>query len=351
MSNYFDVQNDEELLKLSELLPQVENRELLSIVGEADLGMKYDELIKQAFADQENRAFPVYTPADTIISALYINDQYQDVPEMIKEACQEALDEWGITEIKIEAPIEKIASTIVPEDVFLFPEQEKLPATDRTMLMKSASIAKTHIKTLSPLEKVTAAHQMVKIAGELGVPLNELPSEFQPYAMASDCHFVKLSQHITERLSVTESPDTQEGYRGLLRKLSQYAEEAGSMVSSDTDINTGIANELILLDKEAGLMNVFDALQDTFNQFNPTWGEDLTKEASETEDIIPIGGYELPLQKIACISDADIITMFGEEFAKEITSDGSLDVDMLEKVAEDLPANAQSKIGRSLSQF
>jgi len=352
--NYTDIQTDESLAELAAFIPESNlPKEAISLIKQANLDCEYGDLIKEAFADEENRMFPIYSPEETVLSAIYINNQTKEVPNIVKEACQNSLNEWGIEYIKIEAPLKKTASADVNmEEVMLLPSLGKLPAVDTNMLMKSAAVLSSHFNTLSVAQKVEGSVQLKKFAAKYGVSMTEFDSKFNIYGLDANCDLGKLASDVSARIALSKTREDKDEYQALLGKMAEYKNVCGGMISSDKEINTSIAYELLELDKTAELNSHFDAIRDTFNSVSYETNGGLQKIASEDirepEDI-KIGGYNISLVKIASIPE-DIASNILSSFPERIVEDGGINIERLESSIVELPFSAQNEIAQMILQ-
>lgn len=347
--NTLDVQNDENLDYIQAiLLRRPVSDEHIDLMKQANLEEEYSDLIDEAFADRENRMFPINTKENTLISAMYISDQSSDVPDIVKQACAEALEEWGV-ELKIEETLEKEASSAKVTD-FLLPSIKKLPVVDKDTLLKSAGILSSQFGTLGMIEKVEGASQMVKYAMAYGVSPADIDDKFDTYGFNRSCNLSKLSMAVSDRLGIL-GDELREEYGAFLRKLAQEKElNNGDTIIFDKSKNMGIVYELIELDKRASLFGTFDPIVDVFN------GEVLTdfkKEASDNssefiDEEVEIGGYMIPLSKIASVSEEHMALYIGDAASDSVSSGGALDLDKLAVFIEDLTLSAQNEIAAAI---
>jgi len=351
--NYIDIQKDNGLEKLAYYIPAAGlSPETGSLIRGADLDFDYSVLIKEAFADQENRMFPIYSPEETALSAIYINQQKEDVPNIVKEACQSALDEWGIRHIKIEEDLQKEAAAVDFGETMLLPSLGKLPAVELPMLIKSAAILSGNFDNLSTVQKVEGSVQLKKFAMKHGVSMSEFDPRFNVYGLDAKCDLAKLSAEITERMASTEDMDIRDEYQTLLSKMGEYSRDIGQMVSDDKGVNTSIAYELLELDKTAGLSPHFDAIKDTFNTISYEEAGGLQKVASDSSEEleeIRIGGYDIPLVKIASIPE-DIASNIMGGFSTDIVENGGINIERLENTVREIPFSAQNEIAQMILQ-
>jgi len=347
--NYTDIQNDEQMLVFQELV-QGASGEVVGLLKSASLSEDYDDLIKEAFADPENRAFPISSLPDTIISAIYLNSQ-DEVDPLVKEACNKALEEWGVPEgtLRVEEKLEKTASD---ENVpYLLADRKKLPVVDEETLFKSAGILQEHFSSLEELEKIESVRALEKLAmAHTGNTADDMMTdEMAAYTLAGSCDLNKLAIAVHERTAVVKEEDLP-GYELFLQKLSQAKEETGVMVSTDNPTNIGMLNELLELDKQAGIRDEFNPNSDVFNKRCSLNEEDcLNKLASANIDTMNIGGYDIELQKLARIDESVAAVILPEALHHTIV-DGAIDLDKLAQAMEELPESATLAIGQILAE-
>jgi len=103
------------------------------------LGIDLSDFVKTAeaaggdfsYAWPEKQLFPLHTPEDTLLSALYAYKQKELVPEEVQEKIAEALEHHGLTEEFI-----KIAKKLTPE------ERERLPDSVFGLVVKDPKTGK-----------------------------------------------------------------------------------------------------------------------------------------------------------------------------------------------------------------
>jgi len=324
-----DIQNDEGLMVLKEKIEANKSSEVIDLLKTASIDAEFDDIIDEAFADKENRMFPIFSPEMTAISALYM--QGEDVDELTKQACEKALKDWGIDFISIDS-LEKQASEDIPDDMFLLPSQKKLPVIDDETLYKSASTLVSNFNSLSIADKVEASSNLYKIATEeYGLKPEDLDEKIIRYAQEAPCNLNKLADAVTERYAETHM----DGYKDMIQKIASYKKEIGGSVSFDKSINAGIAYDLVMLDKEAGVMDIFDAVYDVHNSpfiVNEETGE-LEKSASEST--IVVGDYTIPETQLYKVASEDFEHAFPG--AAELIFDGdSISEEKLERLTNPL---------------
>jgi len=347
--NYTDIQNDEQMLVFQELV-QGASGEVVGLLKSASLSEDYDDLIKEAFADPENRAFPISSLPDTIISAIYLNSQ-DEVDPLVKEACNQALEEWGVPEetLRVTERLEKTASD---ENVtYLLPNRKKLPVVDEETLFKSAGILQEHFSSLEELEKAESVQELEKLSMAFtgNSCIQQLSDEMAAYTLENACELTKLAFTVQERMSVANEEDLP-SYQLFLEKVATMRLQEGGPVSINKTQNVGMLNELLELDKQAGLRDDFNAILDVFNRRDkPMEGVGLHKLAEQRREGMNIGGFNIELQKLAQIDENTAANILPSELHYTIV-DGAIDLDKLAEAVDMLPESAALVIGQTLSE-
>lgn len=337
-----DIQNDEDLNYLRDRLQEPSNQNAAELLKEASIDAEFDDIISEAFADQENRAFPIYSPEMAVMSALYM--QGQDVDPLVKEACAEALQEWGIDNVSTSQLSKEASHNSIPDEYFLLPESKKLPVVDEASLSKSASVLVGSLSTLDIAERVEASTNLYKMATEqYGVSRDSINVDIIRYAQEAPCDLNKLAMSVSERFAETH----QDNYKGMISKIASLKSEIGGSVSFDKSINAGIAYDLFMLDKEAGVESVFDAVYDTFNSpYVEQINEDLTKSASENS--IVIGRHSVLESTLYKVAEEDIDSAF-PGLSQSLFEDGVMSVEKVENFTKEMPASAIDALGGYLA--
>jgi len=348
--NYTDIQNDEQMLIFQELAQET-TPEVVDLLKSAALTEDYDDLIKEAFADPNNRAFPISSLPDTVISAMYLNAQ-DEVNPLVKEACNQALEEWGVPEGTLRV-VDRLEKTASDENVtYLLPDRKKLPVIDEATLMKSASVLKEHFSGLGELEKLESVQSLEKLSmAYTGERASDMMSdEMAAYSMENSCDLSKLAMSVHERTSIVEEEDLP-AYQFFLEKLSAIRAQNGSLVSIDKNLNIGVLNDLLELDKQAGIRQEFNAVLDVFNKREYPTDESigLNKIASAAQETMYIGGFDIGLQKLAQI-DEDAAAILLPDSLHHVIVNGAIDLDKLAQAVDVLPESAAQVIGQTLAE-
>ena len=340
---YVDIVKDEKFTVLEEAVSELTlTKEAKETLQRVDPTADYSGLIKEAFADEENRMFPLSTPEDTVMSTIYFLKQAEYIDdEKIPQKISESLNEWGIDYISV-ADIKKEASVIEAEvEDFLLPSKKKLPVVDEESLLKSAQVFTSHIKSLNIREKAEGACNLKKYAEDFGIDFGQFGREVETYAMSRGSDLNKLSLSIIdrmERLDESLRPD----YKIVLNKIASIREDAGEVVHPNTVL--GLFSTLIDLDKTAELNEVFDPFVDVFNADLP---EQEVIEKVAAQEMIEVGNYDIPLVKIASMSGEEAIRKIGN-IAQNFIEEDSVDVDRFETFVSEITLPAKNSIAERI---
>ena len=339
-----DIQNDPSLEFFGKIVNGSISGDAKSLLKEASVDYDFDDLVKEAFADQENRRFPIFSPEMAVISAVYM--QHQDVDPLVKEACENALNEWGIEGVSCDR-LEKTASfDEIPEDAFLLKEAQKFPVLDEETLEKSAYAVKSMLGKLGMPERVEACTNLYKKAVyEYGVDPVDLGAEVVSYAQEAPCSITKLAMAVNERHAETGY----DGYEEFLEKIAKFANMEKSNYIFDKSVNSGIAIDLFALDKEAGVIDKFDAIKDVFN--SPFYVNDEGElEKSASVSTVVIGEYYIPEDALEKVARDEFASEF-PGFDEEVFDGDSINPDRLVQATEHLLPDSKNTIGEFLSQY
>ena len=337
-----DIQNDESLSVLKDRLQEDANKSALSLLKTASIDTDFGDIVDSAFADQENRMFPIFSPEMAAMSAMYM--QGQDVDPLVKEACDEALVEWGVTDISTGVLEKQASDSSIPDELFLLPESKKLPVVDEASLYKSASALSSNLNNLTVSEKVEASTRLYKIATiEYGVSPHDMSEDIVRYALEAPCDLNKLAMAVTERYAETHEDE----YKSFIVKIASLKEELDGSISFDKSVNAGIAFDLFALDKTANIDGVFDAVYDVFNTpFMENSEGELEKSASQNS--IVVGNYSIVESELYKIAEEDVESAF-PGMASSLFENGVMSIEKIETATEELSSSAMNALGGFLS--
>ena len=335
----FDITNDMDLSFLSQALSDAPIKPL-ELVKQANVNVDYNAMPSDVFADPIERKFPIHTPEDTAISALYIYKQASEVDEDTKQRVANAIEEHGLYGLeKLLQGEQEIVKTASAEH-FLLPDKLKFPAVDPDMLMKSASAANSNFHLMPLEDKVEVATNLTKLAKEFNIESETLPKWAFVYGQKAACNLEKLAHELGARFQATQY----QGYKELFDDLQELFKEAGE-ISFDAGANRSIALAIYNLDKEAGInYNEFnDPFVATFNEFDAE-PEEIEKTA--TDEFVTIGGIDFYRDELEeLIESPRGINVLGEDLYKSAEEHfNSADTEAVIAELQSMPNEAQELV-------
>lgn len=323
-----DIISDDSGSVLLEATSKGIGRNLYPLIKTADLQSSH--LIKEAFADPVSRLFPLDTLSNVAASAVYMTVQADEVPELVKQACNEALVAFGIdyevpTNVQQDGELDlnKTAELEVGlQGRFVLEDRQKLPVLDSNMLKKSASAFFDSLSLLSIDEVVGGAQALSKFAYEYGLSEDEVHEKLPVYTLSSPSNLSKVASAImTRKAALLAEGEEGTDYDGVLQKLAEERIANGGDISYDERFNLEILADIVSLDKVAGISKEFNPIEDVFN-FQAVKEEPLVKVAQEEiEQDILYGATRGDIVKVAGEAVADAVcegnSFSYEKFAKE----------------------------------
>jgi len=341
----FDITNDKDLSYLQMVLHDAPVKPL-ELIKQANVDVDYDNAPEDIFADPIEKKFPVHTPADAAISALYIYKQASEIDPDVKENVRAALEEYGLNDLTTLLEGEKEFVKTASEADFLLPSKMKFPAMNKEMLEKSASVIATNLHRMDLSDKVETATNLVKVAREMGYDDSEIPQWAFVYGQEAACNLHKVAMALGVRHAVTQN----EGYVEVMNKVKELHKQAGD-VSYDTALNRGICLEIFNLDKEAGVSyrDVEDPFEVVFNTIDKQTGE-IEKTASEEK--VTIGDVEFYKDDLVEFFESeDGMNIIGEDLRKEASEKGDYSGEAVIAILQGLPKEAQEVLADLLTGY
>jgi len=280
---YTDTNNEllKEFIGNNELL--VGELEKISSEQQSEIIPK-EGLTKEAFADTENRMFPVYDKASTLMSALYVAAQPEEVPLFVKEAVQSSCDLFGI-EANLTS-IEKVASEKVinlEADDFIFPAAQKLPVVDEETYKMSETTFLKQANEMSVEDVLIGSRKLFGKAHQYNV---EPDADIQKLAMFNGVDRENLSEYVTDLYFQSGNSKLQE--------LNSYITKEASQ-----DELPSIALEIIKMYNNKENKNVADLLKKL--------------SAEDRKKVIKILNKEVDIEKVASINKNEWQDFFVED--------------------------------------
>ena len=312
-----DALNDSNMTVLKDKIAEIDGAaHRLEKVASLPMDSRSD-LTKEAFAWPDEKLFPIYSPAHALVSSVYLEGN-DDVPEFVKEACEEACALFGL-DVQI-GSLEKVAEE--PEQLdasdFLLPAQRKLPVVDSDTLRMSKSALEKVASVLTPEDLVVANRQLVKKAEELGEQ--------------TDDRMLSLGMYGTINTASA---------RSIMHERKLYTGDARyEKIASDMK-----GERIYSVEKVASI--VFDVLSlDKENELDKTAEEAILELVvpGVVSDVYTLGDEEIPTDKMASIDAEDWTDIFARPLVENLFSSGSLDIDMLKEVTDSASSEEKEAI-------
>jgi hypothetical protein len=275
-------------------------------------------LSPEAFAWPEEKLFPIYTPAHAIVSSAYLEGN-DDVPEFVKEACENACVLFGL-DITI-GEMEKTAEhteSLSPED-FLLPEAQKLPVVDKHTLNLSSGVLEKVARELDARDIIVSHRQLVKKAEELGVDVSD------------EVRALGLYGHIDGRAakSILHDRYINTGDSGYIK----IAEE--------------ITGEYVYQHQKVASILIDVANLDAKNRVDEPARDMIVSMVVPGDDMdsILVNGRDIPMEKIASIDPQDWTEIFPDSIVEKMFSSGDIDGSLLGDIIDSSSESEREIVG------
>jgi hypothetical protein len=303
--------------------PGIKNQVKTASVGED----QRNRLPKTAFADPENRLFPVHTPEQAILSSAYAQKQANISPS-VRDRISGALEVHGC-KVAVSLPEEDATEKVASEEVYLLGRRKQFPIRGPEDVPQAASFFCKHAYKLNPEEASEAAALLVKTAG-FGSSVPDLPIKVLQYAGLAKSDLGKAAEWIEARYEITED----KSYLKLASLLQKNATEREDLVKVASAL--GDLDELHKLNRHYGLR--LPSPQETV--FN-------TKEAMGPA--LDFGSKQVDLASLMKHAPESFSDILGDDLLGEISSEGQLDPEKLSTILPTLPMDLKnllvSKLG------
>jgi hypothetical protein len=302
----------------------------LEHIKEASVDPSYgDDLPDTAFAWEDRRMFPIDTPANALVSKLYIEKQAAHIPDFVKEAVDAALLLYQIDprEISVETEGEKTASV----GDYVFPDKQRWEVKDSNDYKLAEATLLQSDREIPFLEKTAAAVRLCKMAPK--------------YSVTPSIELQKLAGNVVSDLNQTID---------WLNARATIADE------TTAPLYTKLANELegeyplhynrSTLVKLAELIHTLDqksGLEEYYNRSIPDPIHTVFNTEKKAEPIIQIESKPVPLSKLMMVPVSVWEQLMGPDL-ESITTDGDLDPKKLLEVVPTLPKDMKLVLLRYL---
>jgi hypothetical protein len=282
-----------------------------------------------AFAWPAQRLFPIDTPENAVLSALY-REKTAAVPAEVDAELERALDVYGVRQVIAQARQEAQAAEQVKtasaeaEAMYLLPRHHRLRVKTAADVKVAEKLLLEQYPRLSVEDRAEGFINLVKVARDLNVALE--PTTHRMAGMTV-CTTKVAADIIEARRTATKEPLFQHGYE----KLAAALRHSGRETIQDRDELVALADAVAKLDKEAGLDRLYDRrvpdpIRTVFN---------TEKLAEETVDL---AGRSVALSKLAALPETFWEDVVGKDLLREITDrSGRIDRTKLGQVVPTLP--------------
>ncbi len=288
-------------------------------------------LSKHAFADPDNRLYPIHTKADAILSKAYTT-KMANIASHVVNAIDNALDIYNVDRSIFQArKVTKVASQREPD--YLLEDRKQLPIRSRSDIKLAQERLLSVKSKLKPTELVSAA---VKLTKHAAVHNEDLSSDILQLAGVTKCDTEKTASWIDARSYATSNEKLASAYRWLAKTVSNLP---GSTSREDL---VKIAETLDKLDSQANIKRYYgkslpDPVSTVFS----------TKTAME--NTIDLGGKEVPLTKLLAVDPNVFGDILGQDVKQEICdSSGQLDERKMGEVFATLPKDMKDLLVQKL---
>ena len=276
-----------------------------------------DSLPDTAFAWEDRRIFPIDTPANAMVSKLYVEKQASEIPTHVRESVDTALILYGIDpqEIMVEAQ-EKTAAA----GDYVFPKTQRWCVQDSDdVRIAEAQILKID-NEISFFEKTGAAIRVLDLAEKHGVT----PSmEIMKLAgvVASDLN--QTIDWLEARAYMAEAPVSD-----LFSKLASELSGVDPLCYTRETL-VKLAEVINVLDNKAGITQ-------HYNRSIPDPVHTVFNTEKKAEKTIELSGKQVPLSRLMTVPKTAWDSLMGEDI-NEILTDGEVDPAKVEEIVPTLP--------------
>jgi len=282
-----------------------------------------------AFADRDNRKFPIDDPGQAALSRYYMEKQ-AGVSEDTQRNCATALAVFGI-ELEL---VEKTAAAPDDDSDYLLPGIRRFRIKTAEDVKLAAEAIQRNRRRMDTDSKAQASTNLIKKAVEFNV---KLPSQILKFAGATACDTRKLRDWVEARTVRTTDPSINLAYV----KLAEEVDRLPLIVDDRVEL-IKVASTLSELDEAAGLRQYYDrTLLDPLSTVFNT--EKVAVESLE------LAGRPIPLEDLLAVPAEVYQDVFGGDLAAEFTDpSGNVDPEQLKIILPTVPYDLQKTLAAQL---
>jgi len=290
-----------------------------------------DSLPETAFADRDNRLFPIHTKADAILSKAYATKVANIAPH-ISSRIENALDMFEVDRSLFKKTQVKIASAPVYD--YLLEDQKKLPIRHSGDIKIAEEMLLRNKSKLKPTTMAAASVKLVKHAAAANMNVSD---DTMQYAGLTQCDTEKAADWIGARAFAVSNVKIASLYSHLADRVRSIDEHSGSR-----DELVKVAQVLDKLDSMANISKFYgkslpDPMHTVFN----------TKIAMQ--EMMDLGVKQIPVSKLLEIDPNVYGDILGSDVVPEITdASGEIDPQKMSDVFATLPKDMKEALVQKL---
>jgi len=300
-------------------------------VGVMKIAEDQSELPDTAFADQNNRTYPVDSKEAAAISFLYAREDSKISPLTMGEI-KTALQAYNVPENIFQKVIEKVAAA--PEDC-VFPEKNLWPIRTAGEVKEAVEALISNRDKLLPESRVQAFGRIYKKAQALGMVV---PPIAYRYVGATETDSSQLRDSLRARAEACSDEFTKKAFL----ELSEVVMKNNYELSRSKNARIKLASAVDELDQRAGLRKLYDrGLPDPLlTVFNTEKRSDLAS--------IDVAGRAVSVTSLMKMGKEFFSDALGDDIAQAVAPSGQVEAEKLAEILPTLPRDSQRVLSQAL---
>lgn len=329
---FVDFYNDPARARLGAMLNSVPGAQML--LKTAHLEDNLDALAKTAFADQQNRKFPLHTPVQAIVSYLYAKYANANVHGDVLEAIDDALTAYGIDRNALRVVQVKQAS--YSEEECLFPQEQAYPIRNAQEVKMAEERLLPQAGQLLPMTRHRVFNKLAQAADLHGVKLANASMAYAGRA-GTDTQLV-LGALVQRIMTKSASPEAEKYHQALAEVHDAIQARPREMRNPNTQAK--VAALMLKADKTLGFETLYGP--DMLDPLSAVYS--ATKVAAS--DAVPMGRYQVPMSSLAALPASFYSDALGPDFLGD--RPGAPDPEEIASILATLPADMQDSFAAQL---
>lgn len=279
------------------------------------------DLPDSMFAWPERRLFPIDTPQNTVLSAMY-REKCAAVPVEVDDKLQKAREIYDVNPVLVRRR-EKVAAAPPVQEHVLLPAHGRLRIKTAEDVPVAEKLLLEQYPRLSIEDRAEGFTNLVKVARDMNVGLKP---ETMRMAGMTVCTTKVAQDFIEARRCATKEPLFQQAYEKLASAMAGRGE-----FLQDRDELVALSDAIAKLDKKAGLEKLYD--RHLPDPIRTVFNTDKVAEES-----LNLAGREVALSKLAALPETFWGDVLGADYSRELMDKtGRVDPDMLRQIVPTLP--------------